>query len=171
MSFNVEEMFRGMEKATMSQGGQYVKGEGKFLCLSKGFKVSDGHNGKFLHFEFEVLESTSPDDPVGCTRSKSIKWVESNKYKYSDAKAILFALLGKDPKRVPSPEADPKLHLHVTQLLGAALDPAYAAKINMSPDDLIDIPIGLTTWKKTKRDGGPFTMHDWYPSEQPAAGG
>ncbi len=171
MGVNVEAMFAGMDKAQMMAGGQYVKGEGKFLACSKGFKINSGYKGTFLIFEFEVLESTSPEDPAGCTRSKVIELSAKNKYAFSDTKSIVFALMGHDPKRVGSPEENPALHAQAAEIVKAACDPGYAAKIGMDPDALVGINLRLETFRKPTRptverpQGGLFTVHNWLPAE------
>jgi hypothetical protein len=154
-----------MESAKGMGGGQYFKGEGRFLVKTKRLFVNQGHKGKFFVAEFEVLESTSPQDPVGCTRS----WVaplegERAKYSFSDVKNLVFAITGQDPKGVGDPSENPKLHQEATQLVMAACDPEYAKKNKIDPTDLIDQEVGLETFAKGTKKGGTFTVHSWSPA-------
>jgi len=167
----VADYFNGMENAKSMGGGQYVKGEGKFLVRTKRIFVNSGHRGKFLVVEFEVLESTSPLDPAGCTRS----WVaplegERSRYTFGDAKNMVFAITGQNPKDVGDPSENPKLHREATQLVMAAVDPEYAKKNGIDPTDLIDQEVALETFQKATRpkpgqtQGGVFTVHVWSPA-------
>ena len=168
----VESYFRGMDSAKSMSGGQYFKGEGKFLVTTKRMFVNDGHKGKFFIAEFDVKESTSAIDPVGSTRSWAVPLEgERAKYSFGDIKNLVFALTGQNPKDVGDPSENPKLHQEVTQLVMAACDPEYAKKNKIDPLDLIGADVALETFLKATKPkpgqttGGTFTVHSWAPTE------
>lgn len=162
----VASYFNGMDNAKAMGGGQYFKGEGRFRVKTKRMFVNQGHKGKFYIAEFEVLESTSPSDPVGCTRSWAVPLEgERAKYSFADVKNLVFALTGQNPKDVGDPSENPKLHQEATQLVMAACDSEYAKKNKIDPLDLIDAEVGLETFSKTTRKNQPFTVHVWSPVE------
>jgi hypothetical protein len=161
-----------MAGAKSMGGGQYFKGEGKFLVTTKRIFVNDGHNGKFFIAEFAVKESTSDKDPAGCTRSWAVPLEGPRaKYSFGDIKNLIFALTGQNPKEVGDPSEDPKLHQEVTQLVMAACDAEYAKKNKIDPLDLIDADVALETVAKATKPkpgqatGGTFTVHNWSPAE------
>jgi hypothetical protein len=155
-----------MDSAKSMGGGQYFKGEGRFLVRSKRMFVNQGHKGRFFVAEFEILASNSSVDPGGATRS----WVsplegERAKYSFSDIKNLVFALTGKNPKDIGDPSENPKLHQEATQLVMAACDAEYAKKNNIDPTDLIGLDVKLETFSKATKKGGTFTVHAWEPAE------
>jgi hypothetical protein len=167
----IESYFSGMANAKPMSGGQYFKGEGKFLCRTKRMHVNDGHKGKFFIAEFEVLESTSPLDPVGSTRSWPVPLEGTRaKYSFGDIKSLVFAITGQNPKDVGDPSENPKLHQEAQQLVMAACDAEYAKKNGIDPTDLIDQEVALETNLKATRpkegqtQGGTFTVHTWSPA-------
>lgn len=172
----VESYFSGMANAKSMSGGQYFKGEGKFLLRTKRMFVNDGHKGKFFIAEFEVLQSTSAQEPVGCTRSWAVPLEgERAKYSFGDVKNLVFAITGQSPKDVGDPSENPKLHQEATQLVMAACDAEYAKKNGIDPTDLIDQEVGLETFLKATKpkagqtQGGVFTVHAWGPAESTSA--
>ena len=181
---NIEEMFAGMETAKQMHAGQHFKGEGNFELLTKSMKTNEGNKGKFFIAEFEVLKSTSPQDPVGCTRSWAIPLTgEKSKYSFGDIKSLVFAICGTDPKSVPPPEVDPGSHNEAKALVCAACDPEYAKAKNIDTSLLIGQRVNLQTWFKPTKpkpipqpDGtfimkpGVFTKHDYSPAAQAEEG-
>lgn len=160
----VEDYFRGMADAKSMGGGQYFKGEGKFKVRTKRMFANNGHKGRFFVAEFDVLESTSDEDPVGVTRS----WVaplegERAKYSFGDIKNLVFAITGQHPQDVGEPSENPKLHQEATQLVMAACDPEYAKKHKIDQTALIGEEIELETTAKETKKGGMFTVHRWSP--------
>lgn len=167
---NVDEMFAGMEKAESFGSGQYVKGEGKFRLRSKAIKYNTGYKGSFFISEFEVVQTTNPENPVGCTRSYVVSLDKKNRYAFGDIKKLVFAMaMDTDPEKAGQPEENPELHAQATQLVKAALDAEYAAKIGMAADALIGLEVDLETIGKPMRpspdrpQGGTFNVHKWSP--------
>lgn len=168
----IESYFSGMTNAKAMGGGQYFKGAGKFKLRSKRMFTNDGHRGKFYIAEFEVLESSSAEDPVGATRSWAVPLEgERAKYSFGDIKNLIFALTGQNPKDVGDPSTNQKLHQEATQLVMAACDAEFAKKNNIDPTLLIDQEVALETFLKATKpkpgqtQGGTFTVHAWAPVE------
>ncbi|WP_146644993.1 hypothetical protein [Labilithrix luteola] len=160
-----------MAKAKSQAGGQYVKGEGKFLVTIQRIFVHEGHKGRFFICEFSVDESTSPLDPAGSTRSWSAPLLgERAKYSFGDIKNLIFAVTGHHPKDVADPDLNPELHNEATRLVMAAVDPAYAKKNDLDATILIGEQVQLETNLKATRpkpgqtQGGTFTVHSWSPA-------
>lgn len=159
-----------MEGAKAMGGGQYIKGEGKFVLTTKRMFVNDGHKGRFFIAEFEVNESTSDKDPPGATRSWAVPLTgERAKYSFGDIKNLIFALTGYEPKDVGSPDENADLHAQATKIVMAACDPTYAKKVGIDSELLIGQRVGLETTSKQTRPkpgqaaGGTFTVHTWSP--------
>src|SRR5689334_2270240 len=108
IQMGIEAYFEGMERAEVFGKGQYFK-EGNFRVRTKALKVNNGQNGLCFIAEFDVIESTSAEDPVGSTRSWVVKMGPTNKNAFSDIKSFMFALLGVDPKKAGKPEENPQL--------------------------------------------------------------
>lgn len=164
----VEQYFAGMESVKSMGGGQYFKGEGRFLCTLRRMFVNDGHKGRFFIAEFQIDESTTDADPIGCTRS----WVtpltgkpDRVKYSFGDIKNLVFALLGKDPKTFKDPAEYPAEHSEATKIVMAACDEtgAYGKKVDIDPGLLIGEQVQLETVVKSTKEGGTFTTHNWSP--------
>lgn len=170
---NIDQVFAGMEAAPIFGKGQYFS-EGEFTLMVKGLKVNNGYNGLCFIAEFEVLASTSEKDPVGSTRSWIVKMGPTNKNAFSDIKALVLALTGKDPKRSGSPAENPELHAKAAKLVKAACDAEYAKTVGIAPDVFEGAEVGLRTFAKATRptpqkpEGGTFTVHDWFPAPEPA---
>lgn len=176
---NIEAMFAGMETAKQMATGQHFKGEGNFVLQPKLMKVNSGHKGRFFIAEFTVLESSSPLDPVGCTRSWAVPLEgERSKYSFGDIKGLIFAISGDDPKTVGAPEESPKAHQEAAQMVMAICDADYAKKHGLEEvaSLLLSNQIKLTTFFKSTRptpqkpQGGTFTVHQWSPADAPAEG-
>jgi len=167
---SVAEYFSDVAKAKAQGGGQHVKGEGDFTLTIQRIFVNDGFKGKFFVCEFTIDESTSAQDPAGCTRS----WVapltgERAKYSFGDIKNLIFALTGQNPRDAGTWEENPALHNEAAEIVKAACDPAYAKKNNLDPTLLIGERVRLSTHAKATRpkpgqtQGGTFTVHTWSP--------
>jgi hypothetical protein len=177
---NIEAMFANMATAKQMASGQHFKGEGAFVLRTKAMKVNDGHKGRFFVAEFEILASSSAQDPVGTTRSWAVPLTgERAQYSFGDIKGLVFALCGTNPKDVPQPEVDPAAHVEATQLVMAACDAEYAATKGIDTSLLVGQTVCLTTFYKATKpkpvaqpDGtfkmvaGTFTVHQWTPAAQ-----
>lgn len=163
---SVADYFTGMDTAKANGGGQYMKGEGKYLVTIKRLFVNDGHKGRFFIAEFTIDASPNSLDPVGSTRSWAVPLTgERAKYSFGDIKNLVFAITGQDPKAAGSPEENPGLHSEATKFVMAACDPAYAKKNNLDPTLLLDEKVILETNAKPTKKGGTFTTHTWSPAE------
>jgi len=100
-----------------------------------------------------------------------VKKDNMKKNAFSDIKALIFAILGIDPKDAGQPKEKPALHAQAADLVRAACDPEYAARLGLDPNALLDLPVRLETFAKPTRptpekpSGGVFTVHRWYPVE------
>lgn len=165
----IEAYFEGMERAEVFGKGQNFK-EGNFRVRTKALKVNNGQNGLCFIAEFDVIESTSAEDPVGSTRSWVVKMGPTNKNAFSDIKSFMFALLGVDPKKAGKPEENPQLHAQAAQAVKAACDAQYAASIGVPANAFEGRDVLLQTWVKATRpkppstEPGKFTVHAWTPA-------
>ena len=171
----IEAYFAGMANASMTSSGVYFS-PGKFRLRSKGFKVHAGHNGPAFVAEFTVLATNNEADPVGSTRSYVVKLGPQNKYCLGEIKAVMFAVaMGLDPKKVGTPESNPKEHGECAEYTKVACDAEYAKKMGLAPDAFEGIDCVLETHQKPTRpspknpQGGVFTVHTWSPCEAGAA--
>lgn len=170
---SVSSYFEGMASAKSQGGGQYIKGEGKFLVTLQRLFVNEGHKGRFFIAEFTIDESTSAQDPVGCTRSWAVPLTgERARYSFGDIKNLIFSLTGQHPKDAGDPDENPELHAEATKIVMAACDAAYAKKHNLDPTQLLGEQVRLETNSKPTRPkpgqtvGGTFTVHTWTPNDQ-----
>lgn len=164
-------LLEGLATARSMQGGQYVKGEGKFLVEITKLFLNDGYKGKFFIAEFSIQESTSALDPVGTTRSWTVSLDgERGRRALGDIKGLIFALTGKDPRDCGQPEDDPALHAEAAKLAMAACDEDYAKKNGVDPSLFVGVPVRLETLHKATQpkpgnpQGGTFTVHRWSPA-------
>lgn len=177
---DIGKLFQEMASAPVFGKGTPFQAGGKYRVRTKALKYIDGYNGKFFIVECEVLESDKEADPVGTTRTYTVKFTGDNKTAFSDIKSLLFALaFGVDPSKVPPYEINPALHNQAAELARIVCDPAYAATAGASANILDGRTVKLeTTAKPTKpspknnMQGGIFTVHRWLPdtTAQPSAG-
>lgn len=177
----IEAMFAGMENAEGFGTGQYFD-EGRFLVRPKAIKLVTSRRpenaGKhFFTVEFEVLESSNPAVEIGATRSYQVK-IEGNQYAFADVKGFIAALIGLDPKNLPSPQKDPRTHDLLKKITIALCDEEYAKALPAADaeaaailGELAGVPVKLEAFKKATRPkapglpGGVFTVHTWAPAE------
>lgn len=173
---DIEAIFGRMAGAPMTQSGQYFQSGGRYRLRLKGGKVNAGFKGTFFIAEFEVLESDKAEDPVGSTRSYTVRLDNKQRDPFGDIKALIFPLVfGLEPSKVPPPDVDLELHTKAAQLTMILVDPAYAAKVGAPPGVLDGRTVRLETVAKptaptaVRPQGGTFTKHLWTP-DTPANG-
>lgn len=161
------DVFNGMDSAPMFGSGAYFAAGHRYALRTKTIKVHDGFKGKTFIAEFEVLESSSEKDPPGSTRSYVVKLGAGNVNAFSDIKALMFAILGTDPKKAGQPSDNPPLHAQAADAVKCAVDRDYAASKGVAPDAFEGLPVRLETTTKKTKAGNDFTVHVWQPAPLP----
>jgi len=160
---SLDDLFAAMDKAPLNSKGKYM-GAGNFIVAPKVIKYKVGHKGKSFIHEFEILKTSNPDHPVGSSGCQVTKLEKDQAW--GDIKAFMLAIAcGVDPKTIKDPPGDSALHAAAKAFAMAALDPAYAAKLDppQEPDFLIGIPVKLECVVIKTLKGTDFTVHNWSP--------
>jgi hypothetical protein len=173
---NIDTLFAGMATAPMrGAGGNYMT-PGLYTVEMTNIKEFSGQKGRAAIFEFKVVTTDNDKHPVGSSGSYVILLENPDPvkrgYAWSDLKAIMFALDGKDPKRVKPAEVDPQAHADVTELTKLVLNEEYCKAKGLEPGFLNGTRVELECrTKKTrptpqKPQGGDYTLHVWGPAKQ-----
>lgn len=133
-------MFRGIENAQMSRGGNWIQ-PGKFVLMLDFLKVhiNTVKNGEQFIAEFFVLYSTNPNQPAG----SKVSWCASSWHPSAagNIKAFFVSLLGIQPQQVT--EAGCAMAVSPQQPMQGKLVLAEAYN------------------KKTQKTGSDFTAINW----------
>ena len=129
---DIREQFKGMKTAKVSGKGVYLPGNFKGRVKFKPVKYNkDGFKGRSVIWEFELLESTLAEHPVGCTRSQVVN-LDKSTFAHQDNLNVTMALMGINPATAPSAEADPDLREEVWDTFCEMIDAADKNKESLT---------------------------------------
>jgi hypothetical protein len=150
--------FAGIENAKVSKTGQYFK-VGKYrvkIAAVRWVKASVGAK-EFVVIETEVLESNNTEVPVGAERSQVIDM--TNVMGLPNFKAFVAAISGVDSSLG---DLNDRIEAYWASLLGSALPLAQICDMICSESNpLSGEEINLECVEIKKKDGDPFTKHNW----------
>ena len=152
--------WKKLKNAEVYGRGQYLKAGFQYhLKLLKMFTFKTRNKGSALIVDFEVMDSTCPDIPVGQVRN----WYQSLKDEdiaFSAIKEFLLQLF--DIDQADSEELE-EFENGMEELMETCADEEWQEK-PAEDHPLNGKTIKVDTWEKiTKENNKPFTVHDWSP--------
>lgn len=114
---------------------------------------------QFYIVEAEVVSSSNPDVPVGCTRN----WMQSmdNDSGNSSAPAFVFACIGLDQKDSTDLAKIKAMTAQIPKILASTLEePTDPTCVNSLKDKLVNVEVSEII---TKAKGTRFSLHRFFP--------
>lgn len=151
--------WKKLKNAEVFGRGQYLKAGFQYkLKFLKMFTLKTRNKGQALIVDFEVMESTCPEIPVGQVRN----WYQSlqdEDVAFPSIKEFLLQLFAIDQSNEEEVE---KFEDKMEDLMEECADDAFREK-DASEHPMNGMHIQVTTWEKETQKGKPFTVHDWAP--------
>ena len=151
--------FAGIENAKVFKTGQYFKiGKYRVKILGVRWVNASVGNKEFVVIETEVLESNNVEVPVGAERSQVIDM--TNVMGMSNVKGFVAAISGVDSSA--SGDLNVAIEKYWAGLLGSPLPLSRICDMICSDaNPLAGEEIELECVEVKKKDGDPFTRHNW----------
>lgn len=157
--------WEGLSESKVSKTGSYMQ-PGKYRVKINAVKWIKGQLGKeFFVVEMVVLQSNNPDIPVHSERSWVVSMEASNVMRWPNVKAFIAAASGVDGT-LDNATA-------LIEEVWSKLDPeGRVLTLDQIMDEFIigeanalrDLEMNLECVQVTKKDGDPFTKHNWQPA-------
>jgi hypothetical protein len=154
--------FDGIGGVSVSKGGAYFK-QGKYSVDILAVKrvMSKVGNKEYFVIETKVRSSNNPEVPVGADRSQVIDM--SNVMGLPNVKGFIAAVSGVDPN-VDTINDD--VEKYWTGILGSFTSfPAVCELVISANNPLEGVSMDLECVEIKKKDGEPFTKHNWFPRQ------
>lgn len=169
----------GQMAAAGPQGvtGNGIKVEGEYVVRVKETKGHKGYHGNKFIIEFEVLESSTPNEvPVGSTRSASLKWGDTKAL--ADLKAFGLAAWHSELSAFPEQQRGLFVSFAVHAMAGSELAGEAAniarqqlGQLGQKPDLFAGRIVRVSTKPRVSKPpaNNPYTVYLWNAYE-PKAG-
>lgn len=176
---DLDDIFKDMANSKGGSSSTFFT-QGVFGVALKGVEwIPDGYKGTSCKFHFTVVTSSNEaEHAIGATRTWILKLdkKEQRERTMADIKALIFALLGFNPRDLKNPETNPGAHQQATMLFKALIDPSFAAANNLvekaagmiGRECVAEIEV-VATKPRDGKPAGQFTRHVFGPTPKKAA--